>query len=93
MHNLKGKSDILFGRHSYDLKPRKQHLKEPWENSVEARGRARIYSSFCNKGQAGSLNIKRLFLIKKIIYLKLRNLVLFYVWEDGKSQSLWKLFL
>ena len=35
--------------------------------------------------RTGNLNIKRLLLIKKKNrYSKLRNLVLFYVWEDGK---------
>ena len=33
-------------------------------------------------GRAASLNIRRL-LLRKTRYLKLRNLVLFYVWEDG----------
>ena len=33
--------------------------------------------------RAGSLNIERL-LLKKIKYLKLRNLMLFYTWEDAR---------
>ena len=37
---------------------------------------------------AGSLNIERL-LLKKIKYLKLRNLMLFYTWEDARVWAHW----
>ena len=47
------------------------------------KGGARIYRRFCTKGQIVR-NIKILLLIKETRYVKLRNLALFYVWEDAR---------
>ena len=49
-------------------------------------GGARIYRVLQQK--AGSLNFKRL-LLKKTRYLKWRNLVLFYIWEDARVWAHW----
>ena len=35
--------------------------------------------------RAGSPNIKRLLLVKESQITQLRNIALFYVWEDGRS--------
>ena len=52
-------------------------------SNPEARGRGRSYIKVLQQ-RVDSLNIKRLLLIKENGYFKLRNLALFFVWEDAR---------
>ena len=52
------------------------------------KGESKIYRVFCNKDWVGRIS-KDCCLLKKAIFLKLVNLVLFYVWEDVKVWAHW----
>ena len=49
------------------------------------KGGPMIIRRFYNKNQVVSQNIKRLLLKKKNRPLKLKNLALFFVWEDARA--------
>ena len=52
IHNLKVENNVLFSGNFRYFKPKRQHLKWPWDNcSKEARGGARLYRSFATKGR------------------------------------------
>ena len=62
---------------------------DSFSDSLEGRlqrspGGAWIYKSFCNKKNPGSLNVKRLLLVKEIRHLKVMNVTLFFVWKDAR---------
>ena len=89
-HNLKFENYVLFGRQNWGFKPGSQPLSS--ERLLQrGKGGAFIYpiidiQKFLQQ-KPGSRNLKRL-LLKKIRYLKLRNLALFYAWEDASLGSL-----
>ena len=80
MHNPKVESYVLFGGRNCGLIPGTQPLRDC---SQEVKGEARIYRTFCNKYQVVGTS-KDYCYLKKIRYLKLKNLALFYVWEDAR---------
>ena len=55
---------------------------KPERTVLRRQGRSQLYSL---QQRTGSLNIKSIFCeLKKTEYPKLRNLALFYVWEDAR---------
>ena len=76
----------LLGGLAEDLSPGRS-LSESSEGPLtRGEGGAGIYRGFCHKGQAVGTS-KDDCSLKKTRHLKLRNLALFYVWEDARVQA------
>ena len=73
----------------WDFKPRRQHLKWPWEG--EGRGGARLYRSFATN--AGCLNINRLLLMKENQIFQALEFSTFLCMQRYKSLGSMKSFL
>ena len=95
MQNLKVEKYVLFGRQNWGFKPGSQPLGS---ERLLQRGKGGAFTypimdiqEFLRQ-KPGSWNLKRL-LLKKIRYLKWRNLALFYAWEDARVWAHWNHFL
>ena len=82
MHNLKVENSVLFSRHTEDLSQETASQIALRDCSEDVREEPGYLGHFARK--TGSQNIKRSLLIKETRCVKLRNLVLFYVWEDSR---------
>ena len=78
MHNLKVESYVLFGRQYEDLSGGHRISDSSERLLLRSKGGSQYVYGVLQQ-RPGSWNIKRLLLIKTARYLKLRNLVLFYV--------------
>ena len=90
-HNLQVENYVLFGRQNWGFKPGSQPLGSE-RLLLRGKGGAFTYpimdiQEFLRQ-KPGSWNLKRL-LLKKIRYLKWRNLALFYAWEDARVWAHW----
>ena len=82
MHNLNVENYVLFGRFSEDLR-QEASLSDPSGGLLRRGRRSQDIEEFLQQ-KPGSGNIKDHCSLKKTRHLKLRNLVLFYVWEDSR---------
>ena len=87
MHNLKVENCFIW-QQNWGLKPKTQYLRWLWVTAPRGKGGARVYSSFCNKDQVVGTWSDYCWL-EETRYLKLKNLVLFFVWKDARVWTHW----
>ena len=89
IHNLKVESSVSFSGTFWDFKPKRQHLMWPWKDYFKkARESGELGYIGVLQQWVSSGNIRRL-VLKKIRNPNVRNLALFYVWEDVKVWAHW----
>ena len=82
MHSLKGENYVFLGGFSEGLSPEDSNSDNSEGLLQRSKGGARIYSFFNKNHVVGTP--KDDCSLQKTRYLKLINLVLFYVWEDAR---------